>query len=231
MPRLFGLLLTGVLLLPFHLATAQDTIALDTPEKRFSYAIGQNVATGISGDLGDAGFDAETFIAAFRDVLQGEGGRMSEDEMRAAFGELQAIQQEAAAEAAKEQIAVGTAFLAEQAGKDGVQATESGLLYQVTTEGSGTKPTASDTVTVHYTGRLLDGTVFDSSVERGEPATFPVGGVIPGWTEALQLMTVGSTWEVWIPQELAYGERGAGNDIPPYAVLNFTIELIGIQGQ
>ena len=235
MPRLLGLFLTGIFLLPFQFATAQDTIDLDTPEKRISYAIGQNIGGQIKADFGEGEFDFETFSRALSDVMQGDGGQLSDDELNTIFTEFQAARQAkaqaAAEEAAQETIAEGTAFLAEQVTKEGVQATDSGLLYQVTTQGDGAKPTAADTVTVHYTGRLLDGTVFDSSVARGEPATFPVSGVIPGWTEALQLMQVGSTWEVWIPQELGYGARGAGGDIPPYAVLNFTIELLGIQGQ
>lgn len=230
MSRLPGLLTIGALLLPIHFATAQEPMTLDTPEKRFSYAIGQNVGSGIKKDLGASGFDVDAFVAAMQDVFKGDGGRMSEEEMGAAFEELQAVQRVAQAAAAKEFTAAGDAFLAEQAAKDGVQATESGLLYQIVTEGTGAKPSATDTVTVHYTGRLLDGKVFDSSVERGQPAEFPVNRVIPGWTEALQLMPVGSTWEVWIPQHLAYGENGAGADIPPYAVLNFTIELISIAG-
>ena len=212
-------------------AAAQDTIPLDTPEKRLSYAIGQNIASQIQNDFKDGGFDVDIFSRAIDDVLRGEGGQMSDEQLSAAFDEFRAAQQAAADAAAKEAAADGVAFLAEHAKTDGIQATDSGLLYQVTTQGDGATPTAADTVTVHYTGRLLDGTVFDSSVARGQPATFPVSGVIPGWTEALQLMQVGSTWEVWIPQELGYGARGAGNDIPPYAVLNFTIELIGIQGQ
>ena len=106
--------------------------------------------------------------------------------------------------------------------------TESGLQYEVLTEGTGAKPTAASSVRVHYTGSLIDGTVFDSSVKRGTPAEFPVGGVIKGWTEALQLMTVGSKWRLTIPQELAYGERGAGASIPPFATLIFEVELLEI---
>lgn len=231
MLRLSGALLTGSLLLSSSFAAAQDTYALDTPEKRFSYAIGQNVGNGIKGDLGDSGFDVEAFTAALQDVFNGDGGRLSDEEMQAAFGELQAIQQAAAEAAAQDQIKEGLAFLEAKGAEAGIQTTEQGVLYSVTTEGTGARPAPTDQVTVHYTGRLLDGSVFDSSIERGQPATFGVAQVIPGWTEVLQLMPVGSTWEVWIPQQLAYGPRGAGNDIPPYSILNFTIELIAIQGQ
>ena len=222
MTRLSGLLLTGALMLAAPIATAQDTTDLDTPEKRFSYALGQNLGTNIKNDIGGVGFDIETFMKAFQDAFDGKE-QMSQDDMRAAFGELQEIQQEAA-------TAEGRAYLAEKAKEAGVEATESGLLYKVLEAGDGAMPTPADQVTVHYTGRLTDGSVFDSSVQRGQPATFGVGQVIPGWTEALQLMKVGSKWEVWIPSELGYGPRGAGNDIPPNAVLNFEIELISIAG-
>lgn len=230
MLRFTGTVLTGALLLTSSLATSQEAIDLDTPEKRFSYAIGQNIGTGIKGDLGESGFDPEAFAAAIRDVFA-DGGRMTEEEMSAAFSELQAIQQEALAKAAIARLAENKKYLEAKAAEDGVESTESGILYRVLTPGEGDKPTAADQVTVHYTGRLTDGKVFDSSVERGSPATFPLQGVIPGWTEVLQLMPVGAKWDVWLPAALGYGERGAGEDIPPNAVLNFEIELISIVGK
>ena len=122
----------------------------------------------------------------------------------------------------------GEAFLAENKKKPGVQTTASGLQYQVIKEGTGPKPTLNDMVTTHYHGTLIDGTVFDSSVERGQPASFPVSGVIPGWTEALQMMNVGSKWKLWIPGNLAYGERGAGGKIGPNTTLIFEVELLSI---
>ena len=122
----------------------------------------------------------------------------------------------------------GKTYLAENAKKEGVTTTESGLQYEVINSGKGAKPAPSDQVTVHYHGTLLDGTVFDSSVDRGEPASFPVGGVIKGWTEALQLMSVGSKWKLYVPYDLAYGERGAGAQIGPYSTLIFEVELISI---
>jgi len=126
----------------------------------------------------------------------------------------------------------GAQFMASNANTEGVVTTASGLQYQVLQEGTGPHPTASDTVTVHYTGTLLDGTVFDSSVERGQPISFPLQGVIAGWTEGVQLMPVGSKFRFWIPPELAYGTRGAGNGvIPPNATLIFDVELLGIEGQ
>ncbi|MFK7943737.1 MAG: FKBP-type peptidyl-prolyl cis-trans isomerase [Paracoccaceae bacterium] len=230
MLRFSGVLFTGALLLSSSLATAQEAIALDTPEKRFSYAIGQNVSSGIKDDLGGSGFDPEAFMAAMRDVFA-DGGRMSDEEMQAAFGELQAVQQEAQAQAAVAELAENRKWLEAKEADDGITATESGILYKEITAGAGAKPTAADSVTVHYTGRLIDGKVFDSSVERGEPATFPLGRVIPGWTEVMQLMPVGAKWDVWIPSDKGYGTRGAGEDIPPNAILHFTIELISIEGQ
>ena len=142
--------------------------------------------------------------------------------------ELGARAEAAPAEAFKAIEADNKAFLEENKKAKGVVVTESGLQYEVLTEGTGAKPTAASSVRVHYTGSLIDGTVFDSSVKRGTPAEFPVGGVIKGWTEALQLMTVGSKWRLTIPQELAYGERGAGASIPPFATLIFEVELLDI---
>lgn len=230
MLRTTGVLLSGALLLTSSIVTAQEAIELDTPEQRFSYAIGQNVASGIKGDLEGAGFDPEAFIAAFRDVF-GDGGRLSDADLQAAFSELQAIQQEAQAQAAVAALAENKSWMAAKAAEDGIEATESGILYQILTDADGAKPAATDSVTVHYTGRLTDGKVFDSSVERGSPATFPLNRVIPGWTEVLQLMPTGSKWDVWIPSDLGYGTRGAGDDIPPNAILHFTIELLSIEGQ
>jgi FKBP-type peptidyl-prolyl cis-trans isomerase FklB len=128
----------------------------------------------------------------------------------------------------KKAIEEGENFLAENGKKKGVTTLESGLQYEVITKGEGAKPTLNDQVTTHYHGTLIDGTVFDSSVERGQPATFPVSGVIKGWTEALQLMSVGSKWKLFVPYNLAYGERGAGANIGPFTTLIFEVELISI---
>lgn len=230
MLRQFGVLLSSVLLLAASPASAEEPIVLDSPEKRFSYAIGQTVGNNILDDLDSSGFDRAAFMAAVQDVF-GEGGRMSEAELQEAFAELQAIQNEAQAAAAALALETNVAWLEAKAAEDGIAATDSGILYKVVTAAEGAKPAATDTVTVHYTGRLIDGSVFDSSVDRGEPATFPLNRVIPGWTQALQLIPVGATYDVWIPSELGYGPQGAGNDIPPNAILHFTIELLGIEGQ
>jgi len=151
--------------------------------------------------------EAQEFIQAFFQ-------RQQEKQMQAQFGDK--IEEE-------------KKFLAENKTKEGIKETASGLQYQILTEGDGEMPTAQSQVTVHYTGTLLDGTVFDSSVQRGEPATFPVGGVIAGWTEALQLMKKGAKWKLFIPSELGYGTRGAGQSIPPYSTLIFEVELLEIQ--
>ena len=148
---------------------------------------------------------------------------------RAAFL-LDRPMQEKQAQQAKAQSKIGEIFLAENAKKDGITVTESGLQYEIITTGTGTKPTAQSRVKTHYHGTLIDGTVFDSSVQRGEPIDFPVGGVIAGWTEALQLMPVGSKWRLYIPHNLAYGERGAGPTIAPYSALIFDVELLDIVG-
>ena len=161
---------------------------------------------------------------AISDVLAGEP-KMTVDEANALFGDhMQKKQKEQHAN----NTAAGEKFLAENAKRPEVITLPSGLQYEILTEGTGPKPSATDKVTTHYHGTLIDGTVFDSSVERGQPATFPVNGVIPAWVEALQLMPTGSKWKLYCPHELAYGERGAGNLIGPYATLVFEVELLSI---
>ncbi len=228
MPRLIVCLLALSLALGAS-AHAQDATKPETLEQRYSYAIGTKIAEQMKMQiLADPTIDGEAFTNGLEAVLRGETPAMTTEEADAAIEEQQAAEMAALQVAADKALADGQAFLAEHAKTEGITATESGVLYSVTTEGDGAKPTAEDAVTVHYEGKLLNGTVFDSSYQRGEPASFPVGGVIPGWTEVLQLMPVGSKWEVWIPSELAYGPRGAGGDIGPNEVLNFTIELISI---
>jgi FKBP-type peptidyl-prolyl cis-trans isomerase len=163
--------------------------------------------------------------AAFSAASKGEEGVMTTEEAD------QIIRRYFEAAGEKEgqlNLEAGNAFLEENKGREGVKTTASGLQYEVITEGTGPIPSAEDRVRVHYHGTLIDGTVFDSSVERGEPAVFGVGQVIPGWTEALQLMPVGSKWKIYVPSELAYGERGAGADIGPNTTLIFEVELLEI---
>jgi FKBP-type peptidyl-prolyl cis-trans isomerase FklB len=231
MPRLTIALRASALALPLLapvLAPAQDAAPLETLDQRFSYMIGLQFGQSLRQQgLGDR-LDVDAFAAAIGDVLEGRDPQLSEEQMQATMQEMQAIQQAELAAAAEAAAAAGAAFLAENADAPGVETTESGLQYRVVEAGDGPSPEPSDSVTVHYEGRLLDGTVFDSSYQRGQPATFGVGQVIPGWQEALQLMSVGATYEVWIPSDMAYGPRGAGDSIGPNETLNFTIELLEI---
>ena len=171
-------------------------------------------------------------VAGMRDALTGEEPQLSQAERNAVMTRFnqfmqQKMEQQMAAEAA-DNLAKGQAFLTENRDKEGVQETPSGLQYKVLESGDGATPGPTDTVRCHYHGTLIDGTVFDSSYERGQPAEFPVNGVISGWTEALQMMKAGDKWEVYLPPQIAYGERGAGGAIGPNATLIFTIELLGI---
>ena len=203
---------------------------LKTDIEKTSYALGINI--GQSLRQVPKQLDVEAVVQAISDVLKGEKIALSQEDYAATMQAFQAEMQEAekaAVDNAKAQNAAAqAAFLEENKGKEGVVTTDSGLQYKVLTEGDGPKPTAENTVRVHYTGTLLDGTVFDSSVQRGEPAEFGVGQVISGWTEALQLMNVGSKYQLYIPSELAYGDRGAGQAIAPGAMLQFEVELLDI---
>ena len=220
-------LLAGALLFTVP-ATAQEVAPLETPAQQYSYAIGQQIGGSVkSGEI--PGLSVDAVVQGLRDALEGAESKLTDEQIAAAMTELQNTMQAAAAAAAQEKLEAGRSFLEENKSAEGVTTTESGLQYKIETAGEGANPTAEDTVSVHYEGRLLDGTVFDSSFQRGQPATFGVGQVIPGWTEVLQLMAPGAKWQVWIPSELAYGERGAGEDIGPHEVLNFTIELIEIK--
>ena len=203
----------------------------DTETKKLSYSLGVNVASGIKAQ-GVEAIDTKAISKSFNDVFQGNDLEISEQEslqfIQTYFRDLQLKKQSQAAEKSKLLEQEGIAYLAENAKKEGVVTTESGLQYEVLTKGSGASPTADDSVTVHYTGTLIDGTVFDSSVERGEPATFGVTQVIAGWTEALQLMSVGDKLRLVIPSDLAYGLRGAGPSIGPNSTLIFEVELLNI---
>ncbi len=173
----------------------------------------------------------QAFLAGVSDQVNGAENRLADVDAEPLFAALQAAVQAKQAEASGAVRAAGDAFRARYAEAENVTRLASGLLYEVLQEGTGARPGLNDTVTTHYHGTLIDGTVFDSSVNRGQPASFPVNGVIAGWTEALQLMPIGSKWKLVIPPELAYGERGAGNSIPPHATLIFEVELLSIAPQ
>lgn len=198
---------------------------------RLSYALGMSMGYNFKAS-GIEKITVSDFAAGVASVYDGVPSKMTIDEAKAVINEyfaaMQARQQAAAEEVGKVNREAGVAFLAKNAERPEVKVTATGLQYEVLTEGDGPKPKATDRVEVHYTGRLLDGTVFDSSVERGAPATFGVTQVIPGWVEALQLMNAGSKWRLYIPSDLAYGPQGAGGAIGPNATLIFDVELLKV---
>ncbi|MFN6970166.1 MAG: FKBP-type peptidyl-prolyl cis-trans isomerase [Rheinheimera sp.] len=198
-----------------------------TLEQHASYGIGLQMGQQLADNPFD-GLDIAAVAAGLAAAFYGDEPEVSEDQIRAAFEVIGARMQQAQAEQAKLAAGAGEAFLAENAKKAGVIVTASGLQYEVLTQGDGEKPSRASTVRTHYHGTLIDGTVFDSSYNRGQPAEFPVGGVIAGWTEALQLMPVGSKYRLYIPHQLAYGERGAGASIAPFSALVFDVELLAI---
>ncbi len=198
-----------------------------TIEQRASYGVGRNMGEQLAANPFD-GIDISAVQQGLSDAFNKAESAVSYDDLNAAFKEINERMQAAAAEKAEVMSAEGEAYLAENAKRDGVTVLPSGLQFEVITEGSGEKPTAESTVRTHYHGTLIDGTVFDSSYDRGQPAEFPVGGVIKGWTEALQLMAVGSKYKLHIPHNLAYGEQGAGASIAPYSALVFDVELLEI---
>jgi FKBP-type peptidyl-prolyl cis-trans isomerase len=212
-------------------STAAAAPAVTTKKDKVSYAIGADLGNKLKASSIDV--DPAVLTRAMKDVLGGGKPAMSDDEIRATLMDLTKELQEKQAAANKEKLEKnhkdGQEFLAANKSKEGVVTLPSGLQYKILKAGDGPKPTASDTVVCQYKGTLIDGKEFDSSYKRGQPATFPVGGVIKGWTEALQLMPVGSKWELFIPSELAYGDRQAGPDITPGSTLIFEVELMSIQ--
>jgi len=208
-----------------------DKSALKDKKEKVSYSIGVDIGNTMKKQSMD--IDPDVLAKGLKDAFTGGKTLMTEQEVTETLNglrmEMMAKQQERMKEAGEKNKKEGEAFLAENKKKEGVVTLPSGLQYKVITEGTGKMPKLTDTVTVNYKGTLIDGTEFDSSYKRGQPATFPVNGVIPGWTEALQLMKEGSKWQVFIPSNLAYGERGAGNQITPNAVLIFDVELISVK--
>lgn len=207
---------------------------LDSHQAQVSYIIGRDLARNFAQQGLD--LDVDTLAGALKEGLQGLPSRLTQEEMQAAMQQLQ--EQIGGADEddntpAPETMnnnnkAEGEAFLAQNAGKAGVTTLPSGLQYEVITQGTGAQPSLKSSVTTHYHGTLINGTVFDSSYQRGQPATFPVNGVIAGWTEALQLMPEGSKYRLYIPSDLAYGKRGAGRDIPGDTALIFDVELLKV---
>jgi peptidyl-prolyl cis-trans isomerase len=199
---------------------------------KLSYALGIGIGSQLAG-MGAKELNIDDFAQAIKDVISGSQLKVDNVEAQTLvqnfFQEQEAKQQAAAAEAGKAAKAEGEAFLAENGKKEGIVTLPSGLQYQVLKEGDGKKPSATDQVVCHYEGTLLDGTVFDSSYQRNQPATFGLNQVIPGWTEGVQLMQEGAKYRFFIPYKLAYGERGAGAQIPPFATLVFDVELIEVK--
>lgn len=198
-----------------------------TVEQQASYGIGRQIGDQVASNPFE-GLDANAVAQGVVDSLEGKEYAVAVEDLQAAFGVINERMQAAQAEKAKVASAEGVKFLEDNAKRDGVNVTESGLQYEILTEGTGELPTAASTVKTHYHGTLIDGTVFDSSYDRGQPVEFPVGGVIKGWTEALQMMPVGSKWRLAVPYELAYGEQGAGGAIGPFQTLIFDVELLDI---
>ena len=198
---------------------------------KVSYALGLGIGRQLS-QMGADNLDIDDFAKAIKDILAGKKPEIDDAEAQTLvkdfFEKQEAKQRAAAAEKFKETKEKGEAYLAENAKKEGVVTLPSGLQYQVIKEGNGRRPTATDKVKCHYEGMLVDGTLFDSSIQRGEPATFPLNGVIKGWTEGLQLMQEGAKYRFFIPYHLGYGENGAGASIPPFAALVFDVELIEV---
>jgi FKBP-type peptidyl-prolyl cis-trans isomerase FklB len=214
--------------------TAGAAAPLTTRKQKFSYALGMNIGGGLGANLKKQSVEVDPNLVSqgLKDAMAGAKTRLTQEEAQAILTEVQndikKQQQEKMQEASAKNKTEGEAFLTANKSKEGVVTLPSGLQYKILTAGTGPKPTASDSVKCNYRGTLINGTEFDSSYKRGQPATFGVGQVIKGWTEALQLMPVGSKWQLFIPASLAYGERGAGAEIGPDATLIFEVELLSI---
>tara|TARA_B100000768_G_scaffold137394_1_gene128459 strand:- start:1649 stop:2323 length:675 start_codon:yes stop_codon:yes gene_type:complete len=213
-----------ILLIACKTEKSDQPVNLITELDSVSYSLGVNIGENIKKQFEDINLD--NFEAGIKDVLEKEvEAKISDNQAQAIINSYFSKKQEKESESVIEK---GVNYLRENAKREGVTTLESGLQYEIISDGTGPIPSLEDNVTTHYHGTLVDGTVFDSSVDRGEPASFPVGGVIKGWTEALQLMNVGSKWKLYVPYDLAYGERGAGAQIAPYSTLIFEVELISI---
>jgi FKBP-type peptidyl-prolyl cis-trans isomerase FklB len=220
----------GILLLTAQVSAGEPPV-LKTQKEKVSYGIGVDMSRNFKQQ--GIEFDADILIKGFKDQSSGGKLLMTEDDIRSTLSAYQSEMMQKRAQAmkaaAEENKKIGDAFLAENKKKEGVVALPSGLQYKILKAGEGRKPTEADTVECNYRGALVNGTEFDSSYRTGKPATFKVTGLIPGWTEALKLMPVGSKWQLFIPPQLAYGERGAGRDIGPNATLIFELELLAVK--
>lgn len=216
-----------VLLLALPLGAVAEP-AMVTVSERYSYAMGARLGEMLKSQ-GIGQIDAAAFAAAIDDVMQGRSLRLSAEEMRQAVADQQKVFAEQRVQRAEETLRAGRDFLAANARKPDIVVLPSGLQYRVLASGEGEQPTAADSVQVHYHGTKIDGSVFDSSVDRGQPAEFSLGGVIPGFREALLNMRVGDHWQVFLPSSLAYGERGAGASIGPNEALIFDLQLLAIK--
>ena len=205
----------------------EKEVALESNVDKMSYGIGMSMARSVKGQPIE--INTAAMLAGLKDVLEDKPEKLDEEVIREAFAAVREEQMEKQKIESEGAVKKGEEFLATNAKKDGVSSTESGLQYEVLTSGSGDSPKAEDTVEVHYHGTLIDGSVFDSSVERGSPAKFPVNRVISGWTEALQLMKVGDKWRLTIPSELAYGAQSPSPKIPANSALVFEVELLSIE--
>jgi FKBP-type peptidyl-prolyl cis-trans isomerase FklB len=216
---------------PSKAAPAHTAPALTTKKQKFSYAVGMNL--GMNFTKQDVPIDPDLLVRGLKDSLAGRKTLLTDDEAKAAIAEVQndfrKQQQEKQQQLAEANKKEGAAFFAANKTKEGVVTLPDGLQYKILKAGTGPKPAATDTVTVNYRGTLLNGTEFDSSYKRNQPATFTVNGVIKGWTEALQLMPVGSKWQLFIPADLAYGDHAASADISPNSTLTFEVELLSIK--
>lgn len=205
----------------------EKEVALETDIDKMSYGIGLSMARSVASQPMD--FNHDALVMGLKDALAEKEPKLDEATLRQAFAAVRESQMQKQEQASAEALQVGEDYLAENAKKEGVETTDSGLQYEVLASGEGASPSATDTVKVHYHGTLIDGTVFDSSVERDSPATFPVNRVISGWTEALQLMQEGDKWRLTVPADLAYGEQSPSPKIPANSVLIFEVELLEVQ--
>ncbi len=223
-----AILAVGIL---FAVCSAEEKSELTEQRDKESYSLGYQFGKNLKFQGVD--IDLDVYTLGVRDGVEGKAPRMTPEEIRSTISALQqrlkVAQQEVLKAQAEKNLAAGTTFLTENGKKDGVRTLPSRLQYKVLAEGSGKMPKESDTVTIHYRGTFIDGREFDSSIARGQPASFQVNRVIPGWTEALQLMKEGSRWQLFIPPGLAYGERGAPPRIPPQSTLVFEVELISVK--